>query len=752
MSPTSTLESVCAKLGIGFIEKHKLKTNGITDYKSLKTKRNDLERIDLQIGTQTALMLVFQYLDSLSQDSTGEGDPLSRFNLEDYEEFIVSSGNLPTAPPAPYANGDGPCPDGSVSPSHGSDQDPADKKRKLGPTIHIHHQTNVTVSSGDEGEEENVVVHDNDDDDDDDDDDSPKTIRIGTRKTRAIGTDDDESFDEKAPIVLEKFAFPPQGFDPKEANDSIDLFDQDPIISAKTDFAHLRFMDFEGRRFTKGCLYQWRNRKGEVVVVGIKAFKSKTKAVCVRILHATQTFLGGGETAQEFTDILKKHFDGCMFVRLERMEVIRLAELGLKCGDEEEILNTNTSDEDEDEDNNAKEKGTKDLQYPEYIPRLIYVPRLPGNRQSFAYYCDHANDANNRVRVHREEIRLLEGFAGAGGMHLGYHEEGFHTVTAVEYDDAAVQTLKLNNPDLKVYHGDICKFIKEVKSDERDPTYFCKNIDTIEDVPKDPTKRAELGRIDAIHISSPCQGFSRANTNEFGNPADMFKNEMCMNFVDFLELSGALVGVFENVEGMWSVRGMPYLKRLMLKAMMLGYQVRLMLLRSNDYGDPQKRPRFIIFAAKHFVDMPHAPTKTHGPGRENPYATPRQMLDILRTPWAKAQNFPNMDVCRTTSLKEGEQKTQRLPADQCAKTVLASGPPVWHYEEDRCINVREAATLQGFPFDYEFCGTQTEQYCQAGNAVPVEFARAIARSVRESLRFVYLEELEETPDSTKSTA
>jgi hypothetical protein len=48
--------------------------------------------------------------------------------------------------------------------------------------------------------------------------------------------------------------------------------------------------------------------------------------------------------------------------------------------------------------------------------------------------------------------------------------------------------------------------------------------------------------------------------------------------------------------------------------------------------------------------------------------------------------------------------------------------------------------LQGFPFVYQFCGTLSEQYCQAGNAVPISFARAIARSVRESLRLLYVEE------------
>ena len=39
----------------------------------------------------------------------------------------------------------------------------------------------------------------------------------------------------------------------------------------------------------------------------------------------------------------------------------------------------------------------------------------------------------------------MECFAGAGGSLIGYHEEGFKTVMAVEIDGDAVETLKANN-------------------------------------------------------------------------------------------------------------------------------------------------------------------------------------------------------------------------------------------------------------------------------------------------------------------
>lgn len=154
----------------------------------------------------------------------------------------------------------------------------------------------------------------------------------------------------------------------------------------------------------------------------------------------------------------------------------------------------------------------------------------------------------------------------------------------------------------------------------------------------------------------------------------------------------------------------------------------------------------IIFAAKNFVVMPRRPHRTHGPGKE-PYVTTKDAIDFLRSPFAQ-EHFPNMKDFKQTSLQPGKEGCVQLDANTLAPAVLASGPSTLHYSDKlsdgtfRCINVREAAALQSFPYDYEFLGTMAEQYKQAGNAVPVNFARAIARTVRESLRYLYAEELE----------
>lgn len=47
----------------------------------------------------------------------------------------------------------------------------------------------------------------------------------------------------------------------------------------------------------------------------------------------------------------------------------------------------------------------------------------------------------------------------------------------------------------------------------------------------------------------------------------------------------------------------------------------------------------------------------------------------------------------------------------------------------RRITVSEAAALQGFPKDFEFCGSQCDKYRQIGNSVPPPFAYAIASQI-----------------------
>ena len=56
-----------------------------------------------------------------------------------------------------------------------------------------------------------------------------------------------------------------------------------------------------------------------------------------------------------------------------------------------------------------------------------------------------------------------------------------------------------------------------------------------------------------------------------------------------------------------------------------------------------------------------------------------------------------------------------------------------HPKFDRCITVREAACITGFPTNYKFFGSHSKRCEQVGNAVPPLMAQAIAEQLKKYL-------------------
>ena len=52
-----------------------------------------------------------------------------------------------------------------------------------------------------------------------------------------------------------------------------------------------------------------------------------------------------------------------------------------------------------------------------------------------------------------------------------------------------------------------------------------------------------------------------------------------------------------------------------------------------------------------------------------------------------------------------------------------------HPTETRPLTVREYARIQTFPDDWQFCGNLSAQYKQIGNAVPVNLALSLGKSL-----------------------
>ena len=73
--------------------------------------------------------------------------------------------------------------------------------------------------------------------------------------------------------------------------------------------------------------------------------------------------------------------------------------------------------------------------------------------------------------------------------------------------------------------------------------------------------------------------------------------------------------------------------------------------------------------------------------------------------------------------------------DKPSPTILARGNgkggvcAIPHYNGLRRLSVRESASIQTFPEDFEFCGAMNACYRQIGNAVPVKFAELLGNEL-----------------------
>ena len=324
----------------------------------------------------------------------------------------------------------------------------------------------------------------------------------------------------------------------------------------------------------------------------------------------------------------------------------------------------------------------------------------------------------------------IELFAGGGGLALGMEKAGFHHVLLNELDHSACETLRLNRPDWNVIEGDV------------------------HDIDFTPYK----GKIDFLSGGFPCQAFSYA-----GKRLGFEETRGTL----FFELARAVkeiqpkVFMGENVRGLFEHDNGRTLQTIKDVIVELGYTlIEPRVLRAIQYDVPQKRERLILIAIRNDI-APHV--KFKWPDVCTSVRTLRDAFfagELFDTdvPESEGQKYPDSkfkvmqlvpeggdwrnlpeDVAREYmkgSYNLGGGKTgmaRRLAMDEPSLTLTCAPAQKQtercHPLETRPLTVREYARIQTFPDDWKFCGNLTAQYKQIGNAVPVNLAWAIGRSL-----------------------
>ncbi len=357
------------------------------------------------------------------------------------------------------------------------------------------------------------------------------------------------------------------------------------------------------------------------------------------------------------------------------------------------------------------------------------------------------------------EYKVVSLFSGGGGLDLGFINQGFNIVWAIELNENAYKTYK-NNLGNHIINEDI------------------NNID-ITSIPDS----------DVIIGGPPCQSFSLAGNR---NPNDP-RGKLIWKFLNIIEYKKPKIFVFENVTGILSAKdkkGGKVIDSLTKQFKSMGYNLYTEVLNSVNYGVPQRRRRVIIVGVLG-GGIFEFPTITHGKGLKNfvsvsdalgdlPSPTSEAVASYLTKPknsyqtYIRGKNdlitdhvFPQMselDKYIAKHVKPGgnymdippevnSKRIRRLQKEGGRTTYYGKMHPEnpsytintyfnrpnvgcnLHYKENRLITIREAMRLQSFPDSYVLhSSTKKDKHMIVGNAVPPLLAENIAKSVKIFLK------------------
>ena len=385
-------------------------------------------------------------------------------------------------------------------------------------------------------------------------------------------------------------------------------------------------------------------------------------------------------------------------------------------------------------------------------------------------YIDYCrNNANHAA------LQMVDLFCGAGGLSLGFTQEGFMTALANDIEQCCVDTYAHNHPETPRDHivqGDI----REV-------------VDHLEELLKDK-------QIDIVVGGPPCQGFSMANRQRL---IDDPRNHLYKNYVEVVKRVQPRFFVMENVKGMLSVAN-----QVKEDFQNIGYSVECHVLNAKDFGVPQNRERLIYIGNRIGIDnnaifeeiflsakalpehvlsdaiyglrplsasriknstekgsvesgyiiesnkneMTNAYIEYINQGRKMPlvfnhkarYNNDRDIEIFGRLYQGDKSDDPKiadiMPYARRNDIFK--DKYFKLEEAKVCKTITAHMKfdcnMYIHPTQARGLTPREAARVQSYPDDYFFRGAYTKTYMQIGNSVPPLLGRAIAHIVKKYIR------------------
>jgi DNA (cytosine-5)-methyltransferase 1 len=359
---------------------------------------------------------------------------------------------------------------------------------------------------------------------------------------------------------------------------------------------------------------------------------------------------------------------------------------------------------------------------------------------------------------------VIDLFAGAGGLSLGFEQAGFDVVASVEIDPIHSATHHFNFPRSK----SICRSVVGLSGNML-------------------RELAGVGQndIDVVCGGAPCQGFSTIGKRAL----DDSRNQLVFHFCRLIAELQPKYAVFENVRGLTLGGHKQFLDEIIETLSGTGYTVLLpyKVLNALDAGVPQDRKRLFLIAARLDQRLPSYPASTsrttvadaindlpdadafpalmHSDSvvanllggsaysrkmrgeTDDPtdFSHPRLWDRRVLTASARTahtelsrQRFMETERGRIEPISRflkldplGVCNTLRAGTDS-ARGAFTSPRPI-HPWLPRVITVREAARLHSYPDWFRFHTTKWHGFRQIGNSVPPLLGRSVAAQIIQAM-------------------
>lgn len=264
--------------------------------------------------------------------------------------------------------------------------------------------------------------------------------------------------------------------------------------------------------------------------------------------------------------------------------------------------------------------------------------------------------------------RVLDIFAGCGGLSLGFHSAGFEIIGSVECDSIAAESHAVN------FYKNISEEIWRVHTTARDITIIEPDQLVSELLLGDEVSNA----IDVIIGGPPCQAFARVGRSKLREVADhpeAFRQDpranLYLRYLHYVKSLRPLALLMENVPDALNYGGHNIAEEMCEALTESGYNCGYTLLNAVYYGVPQMRERmFMIAYANELKTQVNFPNPTHWIELPRGYEGSRQVA--LKHLSGKKQNKVSVQLDLLNTNNFSSYISPPLPHQGLERAISAS--------------------------------------------------------------------------------